>query len=84
MSNGITGNEIQHELNRLAYGITTPPFRDEQRAANDWAGTSGLSLVGALNAKALNSGTAMRELQGVCNQLAGTSGLGPPEALSRL
>jgi hypothetical protein len=81
----MSGNEVQHELNRLAYGVSNPlNFRDEQRAANDWAGTSGLSLVGALNAKALNTGTAIKDLQGVCNQLAGTSGLGPPEALSRL
>lgn len=81
----MSGNEVQHELNRLAYGSTNPvAMRDEQLAANDWAGTAGLGLVGALNAKALNTGTAMKDLQGVCNQLAGTSGLGPPEALSRL
>jgi hypothetical protein len=68
---------LQYDMNRkagtLANGI---PTLDAQGAANVWAGTSGLALVGALNVKAGNAFPNYRELQGVLNQLAGTSGLG--------
>lgn len=50
---------------------------DADLAANLWAGTTGLSLVGALNQKASpgRSPANYRGLQGVCNELAGTTGL---------
>jgi hypothetical protein len=68
---------LQYDMNRkagtLANGI---PTLDAQGAANVWAGTTGLALVGALNVKAGNTLPNYRELQGVLNQLAGTSGLG--------
>jgi hypothetical protein len=51
------------DLNRLA-GTTG---RSAQGAANVWAGTSNLDLVGALNVKAGNLISAYQDLQGVCN-----------------
>lgn len=69
--------EVQGELNRLA----KKSGQGEALAANTYAGTDGLDVVGALNSKA---GTSGLDLQGVCNALAGTSGLGVPEALSRI
>lgn len=67
---------LQYEMNRLAgtlvHGV---PSLDAQGAANVWAGTTGMDLVGALNAKAANARADWRELQGVLNQLAGTTGL---------
>lgn len=61
--------ELQHALRRVS-GTTL----DSQGAANVWAGTTGLDLLGALNAKAGN--TTNRGLLGVLNQLAGTTGAG--------
>lgn len=67
---------LQYEMNRLAgtlvHGV---PSLDAQGAANVWAGTTGMDLVGALNVKAANARADWRELQGVLNQLAGTTGL---------
>lgn len=76
---------LQYEMNRLAGTLVGGvPSRDAQGAANVWAGTAGLDLVGALNAKAANALPNYRELQGVLNQLAGTTGLGVDEAASRI
>lgn len=76
---------LQHELNRLAgtlvHGV---PTLDAQGAANVWAGTSGLDLVGALNVKATNVLPDYKELQGVLNQLAGTTGLGVDAAATAI
>lgn len=73
----IEGGEMQGELNRIigTFGI------GEAKAANIWAGTTGLETVGALNVK---NGTFGLECQEVCNQLAGTKGLGVIGALSRI
>lgn len=51
---------------------------DDQLAANLWAGTTGLDTVGALNQKAQagRSPANYKGLQGVANELAGTTGLG--------
>lgn len=51
---------------------------DDQLAANLWAGTSGLDTVEALNQKAQlgRSPANYKGLQGVANELAGTTGLG--------
>lgn len=76
-------SDIAAELNRLANGGTyrTPNVAvGDQLAANQWAGTAGRDTVAALNVKAASSGL---EMQGVCNLLAGTVGLGVLEALSR-
>jgi hypothetical protein len=51
---------------------------DAALAANLWAGTTGLDIVGALNQKAglgTRSPANFRDLMGVANELAGTSGL---------
>lgn len=70
---------LQHAMNRLAGTLdATHPgvcTRDAQGAANIWAGTSGLDLVAALNVKAGNALPDYKELAGVLNQLAGTTGL---------
>lgn len=72
-------------MNRLAGTLVNGvPSRDAQAAANIWAGTSGLSLVGALNVKALRTLPNYLELQGVLNQLAGTSGLGEDAAATAI
>jgi hypothetical protein len=52
-------------------------------AANLLAGTEGWELVGALNVIAGNDPTHYRELSGVLNQLAGTTGWGDNAAASR-
>jgi hypothetical protein len=75
------GLETQGELNRLAHTVGV----GEQLAANIYAGTTGYEIVAALNIKAGNTGPlTWKDLQGVCNQLAGTSGLGVAEALSKI
>ena len=67
---------LQHAMNRKAGALVADvPTLDAQGAANVWAGTTGLSLVGALNVKALNALPEYRDLAGVLNQLAGTTGL---------
>jgi hypothetical protein len=80
--------DIQAELNRLANGgasYRTPINTvDTALAANQWAGTSNLDILAALNTKAGNARAAWRDLNGVCNQLAGTSSLEAPEALRRV
>lgn len=74
------------ELNRLANGGGAYPARGEYRgeagAANEWAGTSGLEVLHALNAKAsVTSPGRFLGLWGVCNKIAGTSGLSAVDAL---
>lgn len=67
---------LQYDMNRKAGTLVADvPTLDAQGAANVWAGTTGLSLVGALNVKALNALPEYRDLAGVLNQLAGTTGL---------
>lgn len=76
---------LQYEMNRLADTLENGvPTRDATGAANIWAGTSGLAIVGALNVKAGNARTAYKELQGVLNQLAGTTGLGVDAAATAI
>ncbi|HET6917278.1 MAG TPA: hypothetical protein VFH56_14385 [Acidimicrobiales bacterium] len=76
---------LTYHLNRVAGTLNGDvPTLEAQGAANKWAGTTGLALVGALNVKAGNALPAYKELQGVLNQLAGTTGLGVDEAASRL
>jgi hypothetical protein len=83
MALGKAGSSLTAELNRLA-GITdVTKFLDEQGAANVWAGTTGMPTVGALNIKASSSRTRdkFKDLDGICNELAGTIGLAAPAAL---
>jgi hypothetical protein len=71
---------LQAELQR----VSGRPTLDAQGAANVYAGTTGLTIVGALNVKAGNTAANYKELQGVLNQLAGTTGLAETEAARRL
>jgi hypothetical protein len=77
MATGVAGSTLAGELNRLA-GITNIlEFQDEQGAANVWASTTGLALLGALNEKA-EAGRSPKDFKGlnaVCNEIAGTTGL---------
>ena len=81
MTYGFAGSTLVDELNRLANGGATYPNRnvylEEAGAANAWAGTTGLELLGALNQKA-QAGRSPKDYKGlnaVCNELAGTTGL---------
>jgi len=83
MALGKEGSSLTAELNRLA-GITDiTKFLDEQGAANAWAGTTGLSTVGALNIKAQAGRTRdkFKDIDGICNELASKTGLAAPAAL---
>ena len=86
---GIAGSTFCAELNRLANRGTYPAltaFLDEQGAANKWASTSGLGIVGALNIKASSSRQPnnFKGLNAVCNELAGTTGKSALDALRTL
>ncbi len=86
---GTAGSTLCAELNRLANGGTYPArtaFKDEQGAANAWAGTTGKGLIGALNYKvsAARQPSAFKDLNGVCNELAGTTGKSAVDALRTL
>ncbi len=73
--------EVQGELNRInnTFGV------GEAAAANDYAGTTGLETVAALNrAAGITNPANYLDLAGVCNLLAGTTGLEPPGALAQL
>lgn len=75
-----------YHLNRIAGTLDANdrPTLAEAGAANDYAGTTGREVVGALNIAAGNSLPEWRDLAGVLNQLAGTSGLGVDEAASQI
>jgi hypothetical protein len=86
MATGVAGSTLTSEMNRLANGGTYPAltaYKALVGAANAWAGTSGLGLLGALNIKA--SSTRQPDdylgLNAVCNEIAGTSGLSAVDAL---
>ena len=63
----MASEELQHALRRVS-----ATSLDSQGAANVWAGTTGLDLLGALNTKAGNARGSWVGLVQVCNQLAGT------------
>jgi hypothetical protein len=83
---GNTGSPLCAELNRIAnYGVypDRDDFLEEQGAANVWAGTSGLGLLGALNyiVDPNRTDNNYKGLTAVCNELAGTTGLSDVDAL---
>ena len=86
MATGVAGSTLTSEMNRVANNGTYPAmtaYKALVGAANAWAGTSGLGLIGALNIKA-NSGRQPNNYKGlnaVCNEIAGTSGLSAVDAL---
>lgn len=69
-SPGPSGETLQRAMQRVS-GTDL----DAQGAANVWAGTTGLDLLGALNTKAGNARGSWVGLNAVLNQLAGTTGL---------
>lgn len=76
------GRGLQYHLNRKAGTLVGDlPTVEAQRAANIWAGTTALDLVGALNAKAATTGL---ELAKVLNTLAGTTTFEVDEAAARI
>jgi hypothetical protein len=86
MATGVVGSTLTSEMNRVANNGTYPAmtaYKALVGAANAWAGTSGLGLIGALNIKA-DSGRQPNNYKGlnaVCNEIAGTSGLSAVDAL---
>lgn len=84
MPTGKPGSSLTQELNRLA-GITdVAQYLDAQGAANLWAQTtSSKGIIGALNFLAESSRTPdqFKDLDGVCNEIAQTTGLAAPAAL---
>ena len=83
----IPGRTVQYHMNRLAgtLDVFDVPTLDAQGAANKYAGTIGLGIVGALNIKAgITDPSQFLEIQGILNYLAGTSGLGENEASARI
>ena len=86
MATGTAGSSFTSELNRLANGGTYPAksaYLTATQAANVYAGTTGLALVAALNKKAdvNRQPNDYKAVGGICNELAGTTGLSPTDAL---
>lgn len=91
MSYGVAGSTLNDELNRLANGGTYPTltsYKDMAGAAQAWAGATGAALgkvtdlVGVLNIiGGITNRTNMLDVAGICNLLAGTTGLEPAAAL---
>ena len=94
MPTGIPGSTLVAELNRLANGGTYPPitqYVDEALAAKKWATARGVTTghtdtVGILNDIAGITSPAWQHLDynGVCNRIAGTTGLTANAALQGL
>lgn len=83
MATGVAGSTLNGELNRLAGITSVSAFKAPQGAANAYAGTTGLGIVGALNYKAdsTRQPSAYKGLNAVCNELAGTTGKSAVDAL---
>ena len=85
---GELGRGFSAELNRLANGGTYPSptaFKGDNAAAAQWAGVSGLELIGSLNRKqGITNPSLYMGINAVCNALAGTTDLEAPEALRRI
>lgn len=76
--------EIEGVLHTLADLHASHENNGTAGAANIWAGTENLETVDALNRLAGNPPGQYREFEGVCNQLAGTTGMGGVGALNLL
>jgi len=91
VSYGIDGSTLNDELNRLANGGTYPPrqdYRDQAGAAQAWAAAKSVNLgtitdlVGVVNyVGGITTRTDMLDIAGICNKIAGTTGLEPAAAL---
>lgn len=94
MPTGNPGSTLVAELNRLANGGTYPPitqYVDEALAARNWAAARGVTTtktdtVGVLNdiAGIANDAKVRLDYNGVCNYIAGTTGLTANVALQGL
>ena len=91
MSYGRFGSTLVDELNRLANGGTYPPrsaYLDTAGAAQAWAIAANVDLgtvtdtVGCLNlGYGITDRTNWLDIAGICNKIAGTTGLEPAAAL---
>lgn len=90
---GVAGSTLVAELNRLANGGTYPAvstYVDMALAARRWADARSVTLtksdtVGVLNEIAgITDAEEFLDFNGVCNLLAGTSGLAAAAALREL
>lgn len=88
---GNSQSTLLSELNRLANGGTYPPVNtlDEAAAARAWAGRTDIPLtttdtVGVLNEIAGLPRDSWLDYSGVCNYLAGTTGLPAAAALRQI
>jgi hypothetical protein len=89
---GYDGSTLNDELNRLANGGAAYPsytdYKDQAGAAQAWAAAKSVSLgkvtdlVGVLNLiGGITSRPDMLDVAGICNYIAGTTGLEPAAAL---
>lgn len=90
MALGTYGSTLTSELNRLANGGTYPAisaYVDQALAARNWAAARSVTLtttdtVGVLNQIAgISNQKDWLDFSGVCNYIAGTSGLPAAAAL---
>lgn len=91
MSYGKAGSTLNDELNRLANGGTYPAisaYYDQAKAAQEWAAAKSVTLngvsdlVGVVNyVGGITARANMLDIAGICNLIAGTTGLEPAAAL---
>jgi len=87
---GRAGSTLTDELNRLANGGGSYPAKTaylaDQGAASAWAGVSpAMAVQGALNKKyGITDPKLYLGINGVCNALAGTTGLDAVTALRQV
>jgi hypothetical protein len=91
VSYGVYGSTLNDELNRLANGGTYPSisdYKDQAGAAQAWAAAKTVTLgkitdlVGVINyIGGITDRTQMLDIAGICNKIAGTTGLEPAAAL---
>ena len=91
MSYGTYGSTLNDELNRLANGGTYPAisaYKDQAGAAQAWAVAKSVALgkvtdlVGVINyVGGITNRSQMLDIAGICNKIAGTTGLEPAAAL---
>jgi hypothetical protein len=91
VSYGTAGSTLNDELNRLANGGTYPAisaYYDQAGAAQHWAAAKSVTLgkvtdlVGVINyIGGITNRSQMLDIAGICNKIAGTTGLEPAAAL---
>ena len=95
MSLGIYGSTLVDELNRLANGGTYPAisaYVDEALAARNWATAKSVTIsdgitdtVGVINEiYGYTDPSQYLDIAGICNKIAGTTGLEPAAALRQV